>query len=223
MITKTSLPNIVTLCMGFIASISILLISLGHMILAIRLVFIALSLDVLDGYLARRFNATSEKGALLDRLFDRLYQVIIPVILYVQLWPNSTLALIYGAVLITVSFWRIAGIKAGYPWFVGLPLNIHTLVIISSILGNVSIPPLLMILSLIPTILPIKYVRKIGTSTSDNRGTFWQARLVIPLILAFLPYGKVSLLFKILMILASIYVFVGWIPLYMNEKKQLLK
>lgn len=219
MLTRKSIPNLVTLIMGLVASVSILLLSLGHDVLAVRLVFLALALDVLDGYLARRLNATSDKGAILDRLFDRLYQVIVPVIIYLKITNGDYLAIIYGAVLITVSYWRIAEVKPSTAWFTGIPLNIHTLIIVSSFLSRTVIPPVIMLLLLVPTILPIKYVKRLGEpGQSGNKGTFWQIRLVVPLVLAFMPYDKITWFFALLMILAFIYVLTGWIPPWMRSK-----
>jgi phosphatidylserine synthase len=221
MLTKKSLPNLVTLTMGFVASIAILLIGLGQDLLAIRLVFLALSLDVLDGYLARKLNATSDKGALLDRLFDRLYQVIVPVTIYLKLTSGSILSIIYGAVLITVSYWRIAEVKPSSAWFTGLPLNIHTLVIISSYLSKLVIPPAVMLLLLVPTLLPINYAKRLGEpGQSTNKGTFWQIRLVVPLILVFMPYDEITWFFYLLLSLAFAYVLVGWIPPWMWVRRK---
>lgn len=225
MLSTKSLPNMITLLMGLIGSLSILLLALGYTVLSIRLVFLALSLDVLDGYLARRLGAVSEKGALLDRLYDRLYQVIFPVTLYtIQASRDITYlfaAIVYGAVLITVSFWRIAEVRPSTVWFTGIPFNIHTIIIISSYLRGLLIPPVFMLLLLIPTVLPIKYVKRLSFGEHParaNGGSLWQIRFSIPLILVFLPYDKFLFLFDVLLFLAFSYVLIGWIPAYIKRR-----
>lgn len=210
--TIKRLPNVITLAMGFVGSLALLLLSAGESVLAVRLAFLAFALDVLDGYLARRLDAVSEKGAMLDRLFDRIYQVVLPVILYLRMTSGDYLSIIYGAVLITASLWRIAEVRPTSLWFHGLPMNIHAVIIISSFLSGTVIPPYVMLLLLIPTVLPIKYVRRLGTSQASNRGTFWQIRLIVPAVLAIVPYQNVKPIFQALIILSIVYVLVGWIP-----------
>lgn len=222
MFSKKSIPNCITVAMGLVGSLSILLLALGHADLSVRLVFLALSLDVLDGYLARRLGAISEKGALLDRLYDRLYQVIVPAIIYLQQSSISPgfklLSIAYGSILITVAFLRIAEVRPSTLWFTGIPFNIHTIIIISSYIRGVLIPPYVMLLLLIPTILPIRYIKRLGlTSRATDRdaGSLWQLRFSVPLLLAVAPYDRVPFVFEALMALAFIYVLVGWAPLYL--------
>ena len=85
-----SLPNILTLARIVMIMICLLLGTLaqdyGVDSFAIRLsayilAFLAGWTDILDGYLARKFNVTSDFGALIDPLADKIFLVAVSLVL----------------------------------------------------------------------------------------------------------------------------------------------
>ncbi|HWO07044.1 MAG TPA: CDP-diacylglycerol--glycerol-3-phosphate 3-phosphatidyltransferase [Candidatus Paceibacterota bacterium] len=79
------LPNVLTLFRG-IATVAIIAVFLSpaphaFVIAFVLFVFAAIS-DYLDGYLARRLGVTSEFGAVLDPLFDKVLVISLIVLIY---------------------------------------------------------------------------------------------------------------------------------------------
>ncbi|MEM0179598.1 MAG: CDP-alcohol phosphatidyltransferase family protein [Fervidicoccaceae archaeon] len=225
MLKKSQVPNTITVLNTFVASYALLLSFRGDNVLAIRLIFISLALDVLDGLLARKLNSMSEEGELLDRVTDRIYQIIVPSLIYVQSQSWSFLSQLYACLIITVSFWRLIRKVPSKDKFLGLPLFAHTFVIIAGYLSGFIPPPYLLLAMAALSALPISYFRRFGKGEPrETKGTAWQLRMGIPLILAFSPYGQLSLFFTVLEILVLLYAFAGWIPLslrnshFYNEK-----
>ncbi|MEB2681315.1 CDP-alcohol phosphatidyltransferase family protein [Chlamydia suis] len=68
-------------------------------------IFVAMVSDVLDGYLARRYNATSRLGSILDPAADKIFFLICVGVLF---WENSLglthLALIFSRDIFLVFF-----------------------------------------------------------------------------------------------------------------------
>ena len=68
-----TLINILTLSRIFIAMIIFILLALeDYYLLALLLFFIAGLSDYLDGFFARRYNATSKLGEILDPIADKI-------------------------------------------------------------------------------------------------------------------------------------------------------
>jgi cardiolipin synthase len=76
-----SIPNIITLCRILLVPIIIWAIASSQMEIAFVVFIIAGVSDAVDGFLAKRFNMTSELGALLDPLADKALLVSIYVAL----------------------------------------------------------------------------------------------------------------------------------------------
>jgi len=209
----SSLPEIITVSTGLLATYSLYAILLGNVEVGVRLIFLCMALDVLDGLLARKLGVSSERGEFLDRLFDRYYQILVPSVLYVYTNNFSFEAILYSMFIITISYWRLARRVHTREYFAGLPLYTHTIIIISSTFSGIVVSPYIMILLAILSLIPVKYYRrKTSFSHLENRGTFWQLRLVVPLVFVFLPYYKITYLFMIMEILIFLYIFLGWIP-----------
>ncbi|HEW63628.1 CDP-alcohol phosphatidyltransferase family protein [Fervidicoccus fontis] len=218
MINRKDLPNLVTVINGLVGSFALLLAIRGETELSIRLIFLSLSLDVLDGLLARKLNAMSESGELLDRVFDRVYQVIAPSIIYCYMQNWNVGSMFYSASIITLSFWRIIRRTPSKEYFLGLPLFVHTFVILSSYLSGIALPYYLMLVLVIASLFPIKYFRRIrNLSPNETKGTFWQIRIIVPLFLSIIPYSKLEILFELLFYIFIIYALFGWIPLLRNK------
>lgn len=58
-------------------------------------IFFAMVTDVLDGYLARRYNAVSQTGAIIDPLMDKFFVFFVAGVLYheglIQVWEGLAL------------------------------------------------------------------------------------------------------------------------------------
>ena len=75
--SSVNLPNLITLGRILLVPVIIWAITSGQMAVAFVLFFIAGVSDAVDGFLAKRFNMTSELGALLDPLADKALLVSI--------------------------------------------------------------------------------------------------------------------------------------------------
>jgi len=213
MADRKSIPNAVTVFNTFVSSLALLAAFKGNYELSIRLIFICMSLDVLDGLLARKLNAMSDEGELLDRVTDRIYQVLAPSLIYVSASSWSLASQAYAALIITVSFWRLVRKVPSKDKFAGLPLFAHTLVIIFGYLGGYLLPGYAMIIMAVLSAVPIPYFRRLRTGgPGETRGTLWQLRISVPILLALVPYAPLSLLFRSLLIFAAFYVAFGWVP-----------
>lgn len=214
MFSKTQIPNAITVLNIFIASISLLAVFRGYFELSIRLVFLCLSIDVLDGLLARKLNAMSEEGELLDRVTDRIYQVMVPSLLYASMSSWSFISQIYVSLVITVSFWRLIRKVPAKDKFIGLPLFSHTFIIITGYLSEHVVPAWFMLVMAILSALPIPYFRRFGKGrATETKGTLWQIRFILPLLLSLSPYEPLKFLFFAIEVIVLIYVLLGWIPL----------
>ena len=76
-----SIPNIITLGRIILVPVIVWAISSAQMEIAFSIFIIAGVSDAIDGFLAKRFNMTSELGALLDPLADKALLVSIYVAL----------------------------------------------------------------------------------------------------------------------------------------------
>ena len=213
MFSKSIYPEMVTVSNGFIASLSLLLIVSGNIELGVRLIFLCMALDVIDGFLARYLNVASEKGEFLDRVFDRLYQVVAPSLLYCSISDWSLGSIVYASIMITTGFWRLARRVPNREYFAGLPLFTHTLLITSFYISGTLFPYYIMITLAVASIIPIKYYRRNPKySPVENKGTYWFIRLIIPLILSLSPFNPLKPLFLVIEYTVLVYAVVGWIP-----------
>ena len=184
-----------TLLQGIFAGLSIPLGIAGHYDTAIRLLFVSYALDVLDGWLARKYGSSPD-GFYLDRAFDRLSQVIAPVTLLL-LWLNSLSMLsgynlvtlsVYFSGIVTVSLWRLVkrGVKS-LAYFSGLPMFAHAIIALSSIISSEPPEPLLLLALLAASAVPIPYFRR-GLRQQTPSPAPW-LRLAILIAFALIPYN----------------------------------
>ncbi|MFC1655599.1 CDP-alcohol phosphatidyltransferase family protein [Patescibacteria group bacterium] len=77
-----TIPNILSILR---LPFALIIILVPNKTLAVGLLFFTLFLDILDGYLARRWKQVSRLGAILDAVFDRLFVFIIFVFYFIKL------------------------------------------------------------------------------------------------------------------------------------------
>jgi len=100
----TTFINILTLSRIFLAAIIFLLLtSTDGYLMALVLFFLAGITDYFDGYLARKYNAVSELGEVLDPIADKILIVFVLFGLAVNL--SSYLIAFTGALIITREIW----------------------------------------------------------------------------------------------------------------------
>ena len=100
----TTFINLLTLSRILLAAIIfLLLMSSDGYLLALILFFVASITDYFDGYLARKYNAVSELGEVLDPIADKILIVFVLFGLAVNL--NSYLIAFIGALIITREIW----------------------------------------------------------------------------------------------------------------------
>src|SRR5210317_1204373 len=96
--------NILTLSRIFLAAvIFLLLISPDGYLLALILFFLAGITDYFDGYLARKYNAVSQLGEVIDPIADKI--LILFVLFGLAINLSSYLIGFIGAVIITREIW----------------------------------------------------------------------------------------------------------------------
>ena len=96
--------NILTLSRIFLAAvIFLLLISPDGYLLALILFFLAGITDYFDGYLARKYNAVSQLGEILDPIADKILVLFVLFGLAINL--SSYLIGFIGALIITREIW----------------------------------------------------------------------------------------------------------------------
>ena len=100
----TTLINILTLSRIFLAAIIfVLLMSPEGYVLALLLFFLAGVTDYFDGYLARKYNAVSQLGEILDPIADKI--LILFVLFGLAINLSSYLVGFIGAIIITREIW----------------------------------------------------------------------------------------------------------------------
>ncbi len=100
----TTLINILTLSRIFLAAIIfVLLMSPEGYLLALLLFFLAGVTDYFDGYLARKYNAVSQLGEILDPIADKI--LILFVLFGLAINLSSYLIGFIGAIIITREIW----------------------------------------------------------------------------------------------------------------------
>ena len=100
----TTLINILTLSRILLAAIIfVLLMSPDGYLLALVLFFLAGATDYFDGYLARKYNAVSQLGEILDPIADKILVLFILFGLAITL--SSYLIGFIGSIIITREIW----------------------------------------------------------------------------------------------------------------------
>lgn len=117
---KNNMANIVSVSRIFVAYAAILCLyekTTWAYILAFVLTAIAFAMDGLDGYIARKFNQSSEWGSVLDILGDRIVEVSYWIVFAVLGWINIIFPLICVARAFTTDGIRSVALSKGMTAF----------------------------------------------------------------------------------------------------------
>ncbi len=117
---KDNLANIVSVARIFVAYAAIGLLfvhTTWAYVLAFFLTAIAFAMDGLDGYIARKFNQSSEWGSVLDILGDRIVEVSYWTVFAVLGWINIIFPLICVARAFTTDGIRSVALSKGMTAF----------------------------------------------------------------------------------------------------------
>ena len=94
----TNFINFITVARIFLAPIILIFLIFGNYLICLLLFFLAGLTDYLDGYLARKYNAESQLGEILDPIADKILIVFILIGLSVDL--DSFLIAFLGSLII---------------------------------------------------------------------------------------------------------------------------
>lgn len=117
---KNNMANIVSVSRIFVAYIAILCLyekTTWAYILAFILTAIAFAMDGLDGYIARKYNQSSEWGSVLDILGDRIVEVSYWIVFAVMGWINIIFPLVCVARAFTTDGIRSVALSKGMTAF----------------------------------------------------------------------------------------------------------
>ncbi|MCE4605029.1 MAG: CDP-alcohol phosphatidyltransferase family protein [Desulfurococcales archaeon] len=221
--------NLVSLAGLSLAGASIPMAIFGYSETAIRILFLAYLMDVLDGWLARKLGEASQQGFMLDRAIDRVSQVIAPLIIYLSWIPIKNtieliLLIVYSSLLITTSFYRLIyrGVRS-LEYFSGLPMFFHAGILIMSTIIQYTINPIILVTGAVLSLIPMKYFRRIPREgyTPSPAVTL---RAILVLILALIPYNNVfvKMVAQALIYILIIYMIIGPI-IYLYVTRSALK
>ena len=117
---KNNMANIVSvsrICVAYIAILCLYEKTTWAYILAFVLTAIAFAMDGLDGYIARKYNQSSEWGSVLDILGDRIVEVSYWIVFAVMGWINIIFPLVCVARAFTTDGIRSVALSKGMTAF----------------------------------------------------------------------------------------------------------
>ncbi len=94
----TNFINFITIARVFLAPIILVFLIFGNYLVCVLLFFLAGLTDYFDGYLARKYNAVSELGEILDPIADKVLVVFILIGLSVEL-DSQLMALLSSLII----------------------------------------------------------------------------------------------------------------------------
>jgi cardiolipin synthase len=118
-----NLPNLITLARILLVPVVVWAIASRQMQVAFLLFLAAGVSDAVDGFLAKRFNMTSELGAHLDPLADKTLIVSI----YVALGITEAIPRWLVILVVSRDFLIIGGVMLA--WFLGKPMTVKPLLV----------------------------------------------------------------------------------------------
>lgn len=129
--------------------VSTLLLTNHHERIALTLLAVAVGLDRLDGFLARRFNDVTPLGEQLDSLSDALVFCFLPAYTAYYLGFDSLVAIVILSIYVLAGLWRLAYFnlthlqdeEGGTPYFIGVPTTICASWFVVSLILRVHLEP----------------------------------------------------------------------------------
>jgi cardiolipin synthase len=118
-----SIPNLITIGRILLVPVVVWAIASGAMLTAFVLFLVAGISDAVDGYLAKRFNMSSELGAYLDPLADKTLIVSI----YVTLGIAGTIPRWLVILVVSRDIMIVGAVILS--WLIGSPLKVKPLVV----------------------------------------------------------------------------------------------
>ena len=94
----TNFINFITIARIFLAPIILVFLIFGNYLICVLLFFLAGLTDYFDGYFARKYNAVSELGEILDPIADKILVVFILIGLSVEL-DSQLMALLSSLII----------------------------------------------------------------------------------------------------------------------------
>ena len=94
----TNFINFITIARVFLAPIILVFLIFGNYLVCVLLFYLAGLTDYFDGYLARKYNAVSELGEILDPIADKILVVFILIGLSVEL-DSQLMALLSSLII----------------------------------------------------------------------------------------------------------------------------
>ena len=94
----TNFINFITIARIFLAPIILVFLIFGYYLVCVLLFFLAGLTDYFDGYFARKYNAVSELGEILDPIADKILVVFILIGLSVEL-DSQLMALLSSLII----------------------------------------------------------------------------------------------------------------------------
>ena len=120
---RVSIPNLITLGRILLVPVVVWAIVSGEMLIAFVLFLVAGVSDAVDGFLAKRFNMTSELGAYLDPLADKTLIMSI----YVTLGIAGTIPRWLVILVVSRDIMIIGAVVLS--WLVGSPVKVKPLLV----------------------------------------------------------------------------------------------
>lgn len=118
-----NLPNLITIARIFLVPVVVWAIAAREMQVAFLVFLIAGVSDAVDGYLAKRFNMTSELGAHLDPLADK----VLIVSIYIALGITEEIPRWIVILVVSRDILIIGGIMLA--WFFGKPMRVKPVLV----------------------------------------------------------------------------------------------
>jgi cardiolipin synthase len=118
-----SIPNLITMGRILLVPVVVWAIAAGHLHIAFLLFMIAAVSDAVDGFLAKRFDMTSELGAYLDPLADK----VLIVSIYISLAVTAVIPKWLVILVVSRDIMIVGAVMLS--WLVGKPVRVKPLMV----------------------------------------------------------------------------------------------
>ncbi|MEB3789211.1 MAG: CDP-alcohol phosphatidyltransferase family protein [Desulfurococcales archaeon] len=211
--------DIVTLIGGSLTGLALVTGLTGEICLAVKLLLLAYFMDVIDGWVARKYDEPDERGQMLDRVLDRISQVVVPFILFIATYEKYLegyslgIMYIYASIMIPGIFYRLVyRARRSLDYFPGTPLFVHALILLGAVIygSYYSFYSFILLGAALGTALNIPYFRR---RTGSGPSPAVAGRALGILLLVAIPCA--STIWQgfgiVLLSIGVLYAAVGWI------------